>query len=184
MKSKSLRAVICTGILAAMSIVLGKLAAINIGDTLRFSFENLPIIIASVVFGPVFGGACGVIADVVGCIIRGYSLIPLITVSQCVMGIIPGVLIRYVFRDTKKLYCFISAFSAHIVCSMLIKTVALHIVYGNPYSFLLATRVPTYAVVGALEAYICAVLMQNKVIKNELYYTFRKKKKDELQRNS
>ena len=52
-KTKSLRVIACAAVCAALSIVLGKFAAIPIGNTIRISFENLPIIFCSVAFGPV-----------------------------------------------------------------------------------------------------------------------------------
>ena len=39
-------------LMVALSIVCGKLLAFNVGTILRFSFENLPILLASVAFGP------------------------------------------------------------------------------------------------------------------------------------
>ena len=98
MKNKRLRALIITAVLAAMSIVLGKFLQIPIGDSFRISFENLPILMASFMFGPIYGGACGLVADLLGCVLRGYAIIPLITVASFLMGIIPGVLTRFVFK--------------------------------------------------------------------------------------
>jgi len=168
MKNKNLRALIITAVFAALSIVFGKFAAINIGDTLRFSFENLPIMLTSFLFGPVWGGACGLVADLLGCVLRGYAINPGITFAAVVMGIIPGVLTRYVFKKDDILRVVISGFISHIVCSIFIKTVALHIYYATPYAALFATRVPTYIVIGLLESYICAVLMKSKVIRKEI----------------
>ena len=45
--------------LVAISIVAGKYLAIGIGEVLRFSLENLPIIFAGIAFGPVAGSAGG-----------------------------------------------------------------------------------------------------------------------------
>ncbi len=151
-----------------MSIILGKFAAINIGDTLRFSFENLPIMLASFLFGPLWGGACGLVADILGCILRGYAINPGITAAAVIMGIIPGVMTRYVFKNIKTVSVLISGLTSHVVCSMIIKTVALHIYYSTPYGALLLQRVPTYIVIGLLEPYLCSLLMRNKAIKKEI----------------
>ncbi|MBQ7715838.1 MAG: folate family ECF transporter S component [Clostridia bacterium] len=168
MNNKYLRPLIITAVFAAMSIILGKFAAINIGDTLRFSFENLPIMLASFLFGPLWGGACGLVADILGCILRGYAINPVITVAAVVMGIIPGVMTRYVFKNTKTLSVLISGFVSHVVCSMIIKTVALHIYYSTPYGALLLQRVPTYVVIGLLEPYLCSLLLNSKAVKKEI----------------
>ena len=60
--------------LSAMSIVLGKLLAVNLGEVLRLSFENLPIIFAGLAFGPLAGAAVGLVADTVGCLLVGYAI--------------------------------------------------------------------------------------------------------------
>ncbi|MBQ7671154.1 MAG: folate family ECF transporter S component [Clostridia bacterium] len=168
MKKKNLRALIITAVFAALSIVLGKFAAINIGDTIRFSFENLPIMLTSFLLGPLWGGACGLVADVLGCILRGYAINPGITAAAVLMGVIPALMTRYILKKDGTVPVLISGFTSHVICSMLIKTVALHIVYLTPYGTLFATRVPTYAVIGLLESYICALLMKNKTIRREL----------------
>lgn len=176
MKNKNLRALIVTAILAAMSIVLGKFAAINIGDTLRFSFENLPIMLASFIFGPIYGASCGLVADVLGCILRGYAINPGITAASVLMGVIPGLLSRTVFKGFKIPSVVASGFISHVVCSMIVKTAALHIYYSTPYPALLLQRIPTYIVIGLLESYICALLIKQKVIKKEISLTNSKEK--------
>lgn len=168
MSNKKLRALIITAIFAAASIVLGKFAAISIGDTIRISFENFPIMLASFLFGPIWGAACGVVADLLGCVLRGYAIIPLITVAAGLMGIIPGLLSRYVFKKTSTPYIIAFGFASHVICSMIVKTVALHITYMTPYAALFSTRVPVYVATGLLEAYLCSVLVQRKFVKKEI----------------
>ena len=170
MKNKHLRALIITSAFAAMSIVLGKFLQIPIGDSIRISFENLPIMLASFLFGPVYGGACGLVADLLGCVLRGYAIIPAITVAACLMGIIPGTLTRYVFRKDTTPFVVASGFISHAVCSMGIKTVALHHVYGMDYAVLIPSRVLIYTVTGLVEAYLCALLMKRSVIKKQILH--------------
>lgn len=167
-KSKNLRVPVFAAVLAALSIVLGKFVAINIGDTIRLSFENLPIIISSIALGPLWGALCGICADLLGCVFRGYAINPLITVAQAVMGLLPGLCTRYIFRSTSSRAAAASTAISHVICSMGIKTVALHIAFTTPYAALFATRVPSYIIVGAAEAYICAMLFKSNIIRKEL----------------
>ena len=46
---------VASAFLVAISIVCGKYLAIRGGDVLRFSFENLPILLAGIAFGPLVG---------------------------------------------------------------------------------------------------------------------------------
>ncbi len=168
MKNKHLRALIITAILAAMSIVLGKFLQIPIGDSFRISFENLPIILASLLFGPVYGGACGLVADLLGCVLRGYAIIPLITVASCLMGIIPGVFTRYIFKSFRMPFVILSGMISHVICSMTVKTIALHMAYGMDYAVLIPTRVLIYTLTGLAESYLCALLLSRDIIKKEI----------------
>ena len=168
MKNKRLRALIITAVFAAMSIVLGKFLQIPIGDSLRISFENLPILLASFLFGPIWGGACGLVADLLGCVLRGYAIIPMITVAAVFMGIIPGLLTRSVFKKDGMIQVIASGMISHAICSMILKTIALHEVYGMDYAVLIPSRVLIYTVMGLLESYVCAVLMQRKFMKREI----------------
>lgn len=165
---KNLRALILTAIFAALSIVLGKFAAINVGETIRISFESFPIMLTSFLFGPIYGLACGVLADTLGCVLRGYALIPLITVASALMGVIPALMRRFLPVKNLTAKVMISGVTAHVICSMLIKTVALDLVYKTGFFALLATRVPIYIVTAAVESYLCAVILKTKFVKREI----------------
>lgn len=165
--NKPLRFSVAAAILAALSIVLGKFAAIPVGDSIRISFENLPLILCSVVLGPFWGMGAAIVADLLGCVLRGYSIIPLITVAQAAMGLLPGVFTRLVFRRTTAPTAAIAAAITHVVCSMGLKTYALSATYGTPFFTLLPWRVITYLGVGALEAYLCAMLIRVGAIRRE-----------------
>ena len=158
---------VTAAILAALSIVFGKFAAIPIGDSIRISFENLPLILCSVLLGPLWGMGAAVVADLIGCVLRGYAVIPLITVAQAAIGLLPGVFTRLVFRRTTGPTVAVSAAIAHVVCSMGLKTYALSVTYGTPFFTLLGLRVLTYLGVGALEAYLCATLICVGTIRRE-----------------
>ena len=166
----STKVMVLCALLAAMSIVLGKFVNISIGDSIRISFENLPILMASFMFGPIYGGACGLVADLLGCVLRGYAIIPLITVASFLMGIIPGVLTRFVFKKMNIPQVMISGMISHVICSMAVKTVALHMAYGMDYAVLIPTRVLIYTLTGLAESYICAVLLGRNIIKNEIIH--------------
>ena len=165
--TRVLRRLSVAAILAAMSIVLGKFAAIPIGDSIRISFENLPLILASVLLGPFWGAGAAVVADLLGCVLRGYAIIPTITLAQGLIGFIPGLFTRFIFRRTTAPTVAIGAAVAHVVCSMGIKTLALSAAYGTPFLSLLPWRVLTYLFVGALEAYLCATLVRVGAIRRE-----------------
>ena len=58
---KNIRVMICAAIFVGMSILLGKYLPIFNIDILRFSFENLPIILSGILFGPAVGAVVGIL---------------------------------------------------------------------------------------------------------------------------
>lgn len=85
-----LAVLVAAALLAALSIVCGKYLAIRAGDTLRFSFENLPILLGGFAFGPAIGVIIAVAADLIGCLMVGYAINPVITVGAALIGLIGG----------------------------------------------------------------------------------------------
>lgn len=160
LKKTELKNLVSTGVLAALSIVLGKFLSVGIGNTVRIGFENLPIILASVAFGPIYGGACGVTADIIGSILRGYDINLLITLAQLLMGVIPALLTRYVFKSRETLSVFLSTVISHTVCSVLLKSAALYAVYRTPFSALILSRLVNYAIVAPVEGYLGGLLLR------------------------
>ena len=163
-KTKSLRVIACAAVCAALSIVLGKFAAIPIGNTIRISFENLPIIFCSVAFGPAVGGACGAVADLLGCLLRGYDINPLITLGAGSIGLTAGLLWRALPNLRLGLRTQISVFAGHAVGSIVINSLALHLFYNYPWS-VLVTRIPNALVLAAVNTVLVRLLLENKTIR-------------------
>lgn len=158
------------GILAAASVILGKLLQIRIGDTIRISLENLPVIFAGIVFGPVSGMAVAAVADLVGCAVVGYAVNPIITAGAMVVGLMSGLFGKMTTEEQKKsfLQILLPVAAAHTIGSMIAKTVGLHIAFGTPWKALLVTRVPIYFVNIAVESLIIYVLLRSKAIQHSL----------------
>lgn len=166
---KPLRILIFGSLLTALSILFGKFLAFNIGEGIRISFENLPVIFASVALGPLWGCAVGVAADLLGSVLRGYSINPLIPFVQALMGFLPGFLIRTVFRRLRPAPIVLSVTISHVLLSMGLKTAILYWFYypGTPYWILQSQRVITYLIVCAAEAYLAVLLLRNSSIRRE-----------------
>lgn len=163
----SIRVMVCSALFIAMSIVLGKFLAINVGSSIRISFENLPVLMAGIFFGPFVGGAVGAGADIIGSIMKGYSINPIITLGAASIGIVSGMVSMKFFKDSKLYNTAAAVMSAHAVGSMLIKSMGLYIYYGTPIQVLLL-RIPLYICIGALEFYIIYLLLKNKAFSTQL----------------
>lgn len=146
----------------AASIVCGKFLAFNIGETMRFSIENLPIILSAIFFGPIAGILTGLISDILGCILRGYVINPIITLAAVLIGFLSGALWRWLSGASGMLRASITVFCCHIIGSVIIKTVGLWVYFGSPFFATLSLRSLNYLIVGIAECLIVYFLTKNK----------------------
>ncbi|MDE6785364.1 MAG: folate family ECF transporter S component [Ruminococcus sp.] len=163
----NVRVMIISGLFIALSIILGKFAHIAIGDSIRISFENLPIIMAGIFFGPFVGGAVGIGADLIGCLLKGYAINPIITLGGASIGLISGFISVIAAKLPLMFRVPISVLAAHIIGSMLIKSIGLYIYYHTPREVLML-RIPLYLATAALESLIIYLLLKNKAFSNQL----------------
>ena len=75
-------------------------------------------------FGPITGGLTGGLSDIVGCVLIGYAINPIITLGALLISLICG----FVYSKTSSV--FWSVLLAHVVGSMIIKSLGLYILYG------------------------------------------------------
>ena len=161
----TLRLLAVSAFLAALSIVCGKYLALPVGNVLRFSFENLPILLAGMMFGPITGALVGIVADVLGCVMVAYTINPLVTLGAACIGLLGGVL----FRLTKKLPLLwqtcITVILTHLVASVIVKTFGLAAYYDMPFHILLLWRLLNYAVVGVVEWLLLYTILKNQALR-------------------
>jgi ECF transporter S component (folate family) len=150
--------------LVALSIVCGKFLKIPVGDVLRFSFENLPILFAGLVFGPVEGVLVGVVADLLGCVLYGYAVNPLVTAGAVCIGLLAGLGGICLRRLPLTWRVVATTAAAHLVGSVVVKTLGLAQYYTMPLLPLMGWRLLNYVIVGIAEAFALCLLLRNKGI--------------------
>ena len=165
----STKVLIVSALLAAMSIVLGKFGAINIGNSIRIGFGGLPIQMAGIFFGPVVGAAVGLVADVIGCLLKGYAINPVITLGSVCIGLFSGLMFHHVLSPMKSVLpkIALSAVTAHVIGSMIITSLGLYAYYHTPFETLIL-RVPIYLITAALETAVIYLMLKNKAFTAEL----------------
>ena len=162
---KNIRVLTVMAMLASLSIVFGKLLAFTAGP-FRISFENLPILMAGMFLGAPAGFLTGVIADIIGCLIVGYSINPIITLGAGCIGLLSGLLFRRLpdiplpHMPAGLFGNWLTVILTHAVGSMLIKSVGL-ILYYHYALPQVALRIPLYLVIGTVEALIITALLSN-----------------------
>ena len=159
---------VALAMLTAVSIVCGKYLAVNLGNVLRLSFENLPIIFAGIAFGPIGGALVGVAADLIGCVLVGYGINPLVTAGAAVIGLSSGLASLACRRLPLGARVGLSVLISHILGSVLVKTVGLAAYYDMPIYALMLWRLLNYAIVGAAEGGLIYALLRNKMVRKQL----------------
>ena len=165
----STKVLIVSALLAAMSIVLGKFGAINIGNSIRIGFGGLPIQMAGIFFGPVVGAAVGLVADVIGCLLKGYAINPVITLGSVCIGLFSGLMFHHVLSPMKNVLpkIALATVTAHVIGSMIITSLGLYAYYHTPFETLIL-RVPIYLITAALETAIIYLMLKNRAFTAEL----------------
>ncbi len=166
---KDPKVLVLLSLFAALSILFGKYLAIPGGDVLRFSFENLPILLAALHFGPIAGILVGVLADLLGCLMVGYAINPLVTLGAAAIGFCGGVLPRLLPKRLPMLLrLMLSVAIAHLCGSVVIKTFGLAAYYSMPFLVLMLWRLLNYAIIAALEIALLFFIGKHPAIAKQL----------------
>ena len=157
------RVLTTAALLAALSAVIGivckNLFTFNI--YYRLTFENAPIILAGLLYGPVVGTMVGVCADAVSCLMSSNpALNPLISLGAAAVGLISG-LIPKVIRRGVKWQTAMAVVLSHLIGQVGIKSVAKIIYFGMPWQGIFL-GLAFSAVVGVMECLLLCWMRSNK----------------------
>lgn len=95
----STRSLAMMGALTAIEIILARYLSIQT-ETLRVSFETIPIGLAGMWLGPVAGALVALISDILGTVIAGYGIyFPPLSLGPMAFGILCGVSTKYIFHS-------------------------------------------------------------------------------------
>ena len=151
--------------LTALGAVIGYLCKIipilNIGSGLRITFENLPIIMAGMMFGPIAGGCVGGVADILSCLFAGDAPMPWITVGSVAVGVVSGIVSKYIIRKNGIFKIVMCELLAHLIGSMIVKTVTLYFVFG-PIVYI---RIPISIGIMIVETVVICAMYKNKAVR-------------------
>lgn len=126
-------------------------------DSSRITFREIPIYLCSFTLGPVFGGLCAFIADLIGTFISssGNAWNPLFALNAVLTGALPGLLFRFVFkRQSGVLSKALSIIPVNILVSLFLTTLWLHVLRfdgGVPFWAHLLLRMLLVAVMTAVQ---------------------------------
>ena len=148
--------------LTAMSVVIGIFCKTFLnfsGGLVRITFENLPIILSGILFGPVIGAVVGVATDLISYLLSPQIYPPnlIVTLGAAVIGLLSGLVSKVLIRKRGYLQISVATVSAHIVGSMIIKTIGLF----QFYQWAVLWRIPLYIVIASAELMVLCLLYKN-----------------------
>lgn len=168
-KNPIVRLSVCA-MLIGISIVIGAVCRLYLtfGTYVRITFENLPIILSGILFGPIYGFCVGMCTDLISCISTAQEINPIIMAGAASVGLIAGMFSSFLSVFPKnKFKNIIPCVAAHVVGCLFIKTFGLHVYYFPTTSFwyLFGVRAAVYAVIAAAESALIVLILKNKFIK-------------------
>ena len=160
-----LKRTVTLSLLCAMSIVLGKYLAIPLGNILRFSLESAPIFFAAYVYGPISAVGVAIVADLLGCLLVGYAINPLVTLGAIVIALCAAFAFRMLGSLPLALRVGLSTFVGHMLGSVVVKTFGLAIFYDISFGALMLWRLLNYIVVCILDGCAVYALIKSPVLR-------------------
>lgn len=115
---------------AVVGIVCKNLFTFNV--YYRVTFENAPVILAGLLYGPAVGAAVGVCTDTVSCLLSGGGLNPMISVGAAAVGVLAGVA-PYIIRKNGTSQTALAVASAHLVGQVAVKSVGKMLYFAMPW---------------------------------------------------
>ncbi len=168
---RNVRILTTAAMLGALSIVIGILCKnfLNFGNGLfRITFENFPIILSGIMFGPAVGAAVGIVSDMVSYFLstQSFAISPIVTLGAGLIGAVSGLISHYIVKKRSNIQIVFSAVSAHLIGSVIVKTAGLYAYYaaafGLSYGILTVYRLCTYIIIFALEATLLCIITRHK----------------------
>ena len=168
---KTVRKITNMAMMIALSVVIGIFckSVLNFGNGLfRITFENLPIILTGIALGPIAGGVVGLASDIISYLLspQVYPLNVVVTIGAMTIGVLSGLIAKYVIKHRCKMQIIVSSFVAHLVGSMIIKSIGLYSYYG----VLVLWRIPLYFVITTIEIVLLCLLLQSKAFSKTVGY--------------
>ncbi len=168
-----------TGLMMALSVVIGILCKNLMTWQIyyRVTFENFPIILTGFCFGPIWGLAAGVGADLLSCLMSSNPVVnPIISAGAACVGLFSGLcplIARRAGLNKPKATLALSVASAHLIGQVIIKSIGKIVVYGMPKIGILI-GLGISVIVGTAEYFLILLLLSNpeigKTLKGMTYF--------------
>ena len=147
---KNLTKQLCAlALLIAVGVVLGRLVPVLSVWNTKIEFSFVAVMLAACIAGPVGGMVTGALIDFIGAILLPTGpYFPGFTATAALTGLVFGLLL---YKKCNLGRIVIAVLSTQIVCSFLLNTLFISILYTKAFTVLLATRAIQVVVMSVIE---------------------------------
>ena len=136
-------------LLIAVGVVLGRLVPVLSVWNTKIEFSFVAVMLAACIAGPVGGLVTGALIDFIGAILLPTGpYFPGFTATAALTGLVFGLLL---YKKCNLGRIVIAVLSTQIVCSFLLNTLFISILYTKAFTVLLATRAIQVVVMSVIE---------------------------------
>lgn len=124
-------------LLVALNVILSRFLSISTTEV-KISFSYIPVVIAAIMFGPLCGGLVGGLGDMIGALLFPTGpFFPGFTLCAFLTGYIYG---YFCHKKPSAKRIIVSVFISEVLCSLVVNTLWLNLLYGLPYIATFLTR--------------------------------------------
>ena len=143
------RSLVMMAALVAIQIILARYLAIQPSETLRVSFETVPLALAGMWLGPVAGILVALISDILGTVIYGYGVwFPPIALGPMAFAFLCGLGAKY-FHGGRQSARNLALMVGTVVLAGIINSFVIGLVTTTWYQMIVVGKEGTFAVLAA-----------------------------------
>ena len=143
-------------ILLALEVIIARFGTIRPSESIKLSLDFIPVVIAAILFGTVPAVVMSILADVLGAFLFPVGpFFPGFTVTAALTGFIYGI---FLHKTRSFPHILAAVLVQQLVCSLIVNTFWLHILYGLPYLPTMAARLIQCAVMVALQLVLIPII--------------------------
>lgn len=145
-------------VLLALEVIIARFGTIRPSESIKLSLDFIPVVIAAILYGPIPAVVMSILADILGAFLFPVGpFFPGFTLTAALTGLIYGMLLH---KSQSFPRILIAVLLQQLLCSMLLNTFWLHVLYGMPYLPTMAARLIQCAVMAALQLVMIPILVK------------------------
>lgn len=145
-------------VLLALEVIIARFGTIRPSESIKLSLDFIPVVIAAILYGPIPAVVMSILADILGAFLFPVGpFFPGFTLTAALTGLIYGMLLH---KSQSFPRILIAVLLQQLLCSMLLNTFWLHVLYGMPYLPTMAARLIQCAIMAALQLVMIPILVK------------------------